>query len=89
LRNLSHSNEFILRAEVAGEWRVAVQINQIHRTADQITDARSHPIKNRRGQAGNRQVKIGSGVARSFSGGAEDVNFPRAGRLEFGGGALD
>ena len=89
LRNLSHADEFILRAEVTGERPVDVQVNQIHRAADQIADARAHTIENRRRQAGNRQVEIGSGITRPFGSGAEDVNFARASNLEFGSGALD
>ena len=89
LRNLSHSDEFILRAQVAGERRVDVQVNQINRTANQIADPRAHAIKNGRRQAGNRQVQIGSGVTRPFGSGAEDLNFAGAGGFEFGGGALD
>jgi len=74
---------------VAGERRADVQINQIHRTADQITDAGTHAIKYGGGQAGNRQVEIGSEISRPFGSGAKDVNFPGAGGLELGGGALD
>ena len=89
LRNLSHANEFILRAEVAGERRVDVEVDQIHRTADRVTDPRAHAIEHRRRQAGNGQVEIGGGITRPFGSGAKDVNFPRAGSLEFGGGTLD
>lgn len=89
LRNLSHPDEFILRAKVAGERRIDVQVNQIHRTADQITDPRSHAVEKRRGQARNRQVEIEGGVTRPFGSGAKNVNFPSASGFEFGGGALD
>src|SRR5260370_32341878 len=79
LRNLSDSDEFILRAEVAGERCVAVQVYQIHRTANQITDTRAHTVKNRRRQAGNSQVEIGGGVICPFCSGAKDINVPCAG----------
>ena len=79
----------MLGAQVAGERGVDVQVNQINRTANQIADQRAHAIENGRGQAGNRQVEIGSGITRPFGGGAKDVNFPCAGGFEFGGGALD
>jgi hypothetical protein len=74
---------------MAGERRIDVQVNQIHRPANQIADPRAHAIKNRQGQAGNRQVEIGSGITRPFGCGAKDVNFPRASGFEFGGGALN
>jgi hypothetical protein len=59
---------------VAGERRAAIQVNQIHRTANQITDARTHAIENRRWQAGNRQIEIGGGITRPMCSRAKDVN---------------
>lgn len=49
------------------EPRVDVQVNQIHRTADQIYDTHAHAIENRRQQAGNHRVEIGSGIPRTIS----------------------
>src|SRR5271166_4644629 len=89
LRNLSHADEFILRAKVSGERRAAIQVNQIHRTANQITDPRAHAIENRRWQTGNSQVEIGSGITRPMCSRTEDIKLPCAGGLEFGSGALD
>lgn len=74
-RNLSHSEKFFLRARVAGEWRVVVQVNQINRTANRIAAPCAHAIKNRWGQIGKGHLEFGCGIMRSFGRGAKDENF--------------
>src|SRR5438876_1035111 len=60
-----------------------------HRPANHITYTRTDPIENRRRQARDRQIKIGSSIVRPLRRRAEDVNLASAGGLEFGGGALN
>jgi hypothetical protein len=74
---------------VAGEGRVAVEIDQIHGAANQIADARTHAIEYGGRQAGNGEVEIGSGGISAMGGGAEDINLASTGGLEGGCGALD
>jgi len=59
LADLSHSNEFILRAEVAGERRADVQVNQIHRRPIKSLTRAPHYDKKPTAAGRKPQVEIG------------------------------
>jgi len=49
------------------EPRVDVQVNQIHRTADQISDTHAHAMENRRQQAGKPPGRDRKRIPRTIS----------------------
>ena len=88
MRNLSHPDELIFLAQIAVERRADVQSDQVHRTSGQIAEARAHAVEHGWGQAGHRQIEIGSRPARALRRRAKDISLLRARALEFGCGAF-
>jgi hypothetical protein len=88
-RNLSHADEFILLAQITSERRVSIQINEVHRAAEQVADACSNAVEDRRRQTADGKVEVGVRAQDALGRGAEDIHFAGASGFEFRGGVLN